>query len=215
VTVSHGSIVNSTCPSITSLSTGIAAFNRWTGNASVTYTGKVSGGTHSVNITDYASFYQSTAWPGSQAGLVAQVVVPNDKYVSLEFKAPAGYLAGLSSTVVGQYIVGATAYSVPISLSISTTCGDFSNPTTYPSTSTVVPGCWKNVAPSNGGLVWHKTGTSCVLQDNKTYYLNFINADVSNVQPGGGTATSNRVGAKCPNGACSDPIQNGGNWPTD
>lgn len=213
VIVSHTSVVQSSCPTINSGTTGIANFTQWTGNQQVVYYGNgPTGGVHSVNVTSFTSFYQANAWPGQQIGLIGQPTLPNGKYVSLVFQVPNGYLAGKPDTILGQYSVGSSGYSAPVSMTISTTCGDFSNPTTNPTTSTVVPGCYKNKSLSPGGIVWRKTG-SCALQDGKTYYLNFINADISNLLPNGqGTAISTR-NSQCPAGSCSDPIDNGpGNW---
>jgi len=196
------------------VSSGIANFTQWTGNQQIVYYGNgPTGGVHNVNVTNFNSFYQATAWPGQQIGLIAQATLPNSKYISLQFAVPNGYLAGKPDTILGQYSVGISGYSAPVSVTISTACGDFSNPTTNPGTSTVVPGCYKNKALSAGGIVWRKT-SSCALQDGKTYYLNFINADIANVLPGNnqGSAISTRNG-QCPAGNCSVPIDNGpGNW---
>jgi len=59
------------------------------------------------------------------------------------------------------------------------------------------------------------TSPSCVLNDNQSYYLNNINADISNVQPivgntAGGTATTTKTatGATCTTAGCTDPIEN-------
>jgi len=171
-----------------------------------------TGGVHSVDVTKFISFYQANAWPGQQIGLIGQPTLPNGKYVSLQFTVPNGYMAGKPDSTLGQYSVGSSGYSAPVSMTISTTCGDFSNPSTNPATSTVVSGCYKNKSLSPGGIVWRKTG-SCALQDGKTYYLNFINADITNLLPGNqGTAISTR-NSQCPAGSCSDPIDNGpGNW---
>ncbi len=94
-------------------------------------------------------------------------------------------------------------------MTISTTCGDFSNPSTPNYTGTVIPGCYikDHTSASSGPLQWRKD-TTCILQDGKDYYLNIISADITNVQPNaGGTATS-----KCSNSACTTPVDNGGSF---
>jgi hypothetical protein len=73
--------------------------------------------------------------------------------------------------------------------------------------------CWKNNKVSDEGIVWHPDGTTgtglCKLQEGKTYYLNFINANVQNVQALGlGSASSTKT-SHCFSGTCSDPISNG------
>ena len=82
-------------------------------------------------------------------------------------------------------------------MSISKSCGDFSDPSVYPSTSTVVPGCYKNKA-SAAATVWRKIG-SCALPGRQ--YYRFINADVSNGNPWQGQRDIAR-NAQCP----SEPV---------
>ena len=81
--------------------------------------------------------------------------------------------------------------------------------------SLVVPGCYKNKATGSSPIVnWENpnhTSPSCVLNDNQSYYLNIINADISNVLPGGGgtaTTTKTATGAICTSSGCTDPIEN-------
>jgi len=121
--------------------------------------------------------------------------------------------ANKPNPLYGAYESGETGNKANYSITISTSCGDFSNPATYPTTSTVVPGCWKNKLATKGLLQWNATGATCVLQNNKTYYLNFINGDISLVQPnGGGTASSTKTSG-CSGGTCELPIYNGpGTW---
>jgi len=208
VTVLKKGIVDGTCPTITSTTSGITSFQRWTGtNTSIL----VNGNSASVDVSSFASVYG--AWPGSIFQETATFSLPTNRYGSLQFTVPAGYFAGAPADRDGLYSLNQTAFTAPVSMTISTTCGDFSDPSNFPGTSTVVRGCYRNKGTTSLSYVvaWAKQGT-CVLEDTKTYYLNFINADISTVQPGGGTAASTQ-NSKCFSGSCQDPIVNGpGNW---
>jgi hypothetical protein len=165
------------------------------------------------DVTSFDALYQAP-WPGNSA-LTAVVTLPTNKYVAAKFHVPAGYMAGYTgSGLYGDYTVNQSGFSTSVSMSISTTCGDFANPATSPNSS-VVPGCWKNKAVTNGYVQWRKDIT-CILHDNADYYLNYINADVSAVQAlsgniAGGSASSTK-NANCGNG-CTNPIANNpGSW---
>lgn len=207
VTISGGG-GGGACPTIPSGTTGITNFTRWSGNQTVYYYGNL-GGNKTVDVTSFDSVYST--WPG-QYGLIAQYSLPVNNYVSMAFHVPVNYTtaSNVPNPLYGEYTVGETGASAPITMTISTSCGDFSNPSTHP-TSTVVPGCYHSLASPGGILLWRNTN-SCVLSSNKTYYLNLINADTSNVTPGGGgTATSSKNSA-C-SSVCTDPVQNGpGTW---
>ena len=193
-----------TSPTLASSTAGIANFTRLTGTVSASY----FGGTHatSVDAGEFDSIY--APWPGNPA-LTAVFDLPTNQYLAEHFKVPANFFGSRAGTTVyGYYTINASGFSAAMSMSISTSCGDFSNPATY-GNSTVVPGCWinKHNAYSAGPLQW-RNGTTCILQDNTDYYLNIINADISLLQPnGGGTAASTR-NANC-SGTCSDPVQDG------
>jgi len=160
-------------------------------------------------VTRFDSIY-SYAWPG--ASVVADFSLPNANYISAVFTVPAGYMtaANAPSNLYGEYYINGSGYSAPVSMTISKSCGDFSNPVNYP-TSSVVAGCFVNKRTADQYIAWTKSG-SCQLTNGTTYYLNIINADISLVTAnGGGTAASTRNG-NC-SGACSVPIQNGpGSW---
>ncbi len=197
------------CATIPSSTTGITSFTQLTGVQNVSYFSTSA----NVDVTKFDELYQAV-WPGNSS-LTAVVTLPTNKYISAVFHVPTGYMAGYSGPgLYGDYTVNQSGFSTSVSLSISTACGDFANPATNPS-STVVPGCWKNKAVTNGYIQWRKD-TTCILQDNRTYYLNFINADVSAVQAinnntAGGTASSTK-NQNCGSG-CSDPIANNpGSW---
>ena len=218
VTVSSTPVVNGTCPTIPG-SGAITSFTQLTGNVNVNY---YSSGTHSVNITQYNSIFgqipSTAAWPGN-SGTTAVITLPTINYISAAFTVPPGYMASAPSNRYGEYYLNPSAYSkAPVSMTISTSCGDFSNPATHAS-STVVPGCYKNKATADTPIVYwenpNHTSPSCVLNDNQSYYLNIINADISNVQPivgntAGGTATTTKTatGATCTTAGCTDPIEN-------
>lgn len=186
-----------TCATIASSTAGITNFTQLTGNQTVTYFGKGIGtGPQTIDVTSYASFWFGT-WPG-QAGRSGWLTVPTNKYMSQQFTVPAGYFAGAASNLYGRYNVGASSNDTTISMTISKQCGDFSNPATYPATSTVLPGCWINNAAASGGFIqWSKAviSGSCNPADGQTYYVNYINADIGNVTPTGGTAASTKNSA--------------------
>jgi hypothetical protein len=199
-------------PTLASTTSGIPNFTRFTGSPSVYYFGA---GSNTVDVTSFAAIYWQ-AWPGN-ASLTADVSLPTNKYIAAEFKVPAGYIAGYhgQSPLYGDYTLnqstGSGGTPAAVSMSISTSCGDFSNPATYPTTSTVVPGCWKNKLTGGGLLQW-RASTTCILQDGVTYFLNEINADVSALQPGGAGTAASTKNVTC-SSACDVPIANGpGTW---
>ena len=197
---------------ITSTTSGIANFTRYTGSPSVYYFGA---GSNTADVTSFDSIFQR-AWPGN-SNLTADISLPTNRYLAAQFKVPAGYIAGYhgQSPLYGDYTLnqstGSGGTPAAVSMSISTTCGDFSNPVTYPTTSTVVPGCWKNKITGGGLLQW-RASTTCVLQDGATYFLNEINADVSAVQPGGAGSAASTRNVAC-SSSCDVPIANNpGTW---
>lgn len=206
VTVSAAS---GNCLTYGSATSGISNYTRWTGNQTADYFGA---GSFSVDVTSFNSVFgigtpEQATWPGNTA-LTAGFNMPNNKYMSLQFTVPAGFM---ETVVSGGYGLNTSGYSAPISMTISdgtAPCGDFSNPATNP-TSKVVSGCWKNTMTSAGTLAWNGTGGSkCLLQDNHTYYLNMINADISNADPAGtASLTSSKTGS-CGGTSCGDPIRN-------
>jgi hypothetical protein len=202
----------SSCTTIASSTPGIANFTQLTGNQNVYYFGSGTGtGNQSVDVTSFASFWFAP-FPG-QNGRSGYLTVPTNKYMSQQFSVPAGYMAGAPSTAYGRYAIGTSSNSTSISMSISTKCGDFSNPATYPTTSSVVPGCWINLGSPGGFVQWVKTATSgaCVLTDGQTYFVNYINADVSQVTPTGGTAASDQ-NANCTPTSCKMSLFSSGNF---
>ncbi len=206
VTVSSGSGGGS-CPTIASSGSGITSFKRLSGSVTISYGGL---GNKSKDSTSFASVFNS-AWPGDY-NLAAIIPLPVSTYMSLQFTVPSPYFSTAPSTLYGEYSVGETGYSAPISMTISSSCGDFSQPGT--SGSTVVAGCYKNSITSTQYLFWKNQAGKCQLQDGQTYYLNIINADVSNVTANGGTATSTK-NTQCTATNCSVPLANGpGSWST-
>ena len=211
VTVPPAGTVTAGCtnpPTLASTTSGITNFTQATGTQSVFYFGA---GSKAVDLTSFDSIYW-LKWPGNST-LTADFSLSTNKYISAQFKVPAGYIAGYSgSGLYGNYAIAQSNVSAPVSMTISTACGDFSSPVTYP-TSTVVPGCWKNKLTVGGILQW-RADTTCILHDNTTYFLNIINADISALRPGGAGSAASTKNANC-SGVCSDPIGNGpGSWTT-
>ena len=193
------------CPAIPIAGGG--NFTQVTGNVNLQYSGHP---TASVNMTDFSSIYHSSAWPAS-LNWIALFSLRKDGYISAGFKPPANYFTASNApaNLYGEYYVSETLYSAPVSMTISTSCGDFSAPGQG---STVVPGCYLNNGVSKSFIAWEiqGPGRTCVLSGDTQYYLNIINADIGNVTPGGGSATQT-----CGSPSCIDPISNGpGNWGT-
>jgi len=212
VIVPHDLVVVSTCPTITSTTAGITNFTRWTGTPKV-YLDSGLGSSKNADITSFDALYGT--WPG-QYGNILYFMLPNVSYLSMAFTIPNNYMtaANKPNPLNGAYKTGETGDKTLASFTISTTCGDFSNPATYPTTSTVLPGCWKNKQSSSTTLFqWNSSGTTCVLQNNKTYYLNAISADISQVQPNGAGTAASTKNTYCSGGTCELPIYNGpGTW---
>ena len=199
------------CPTIIPGSTtGIPNFTQFTGIQPVSYFSTSA----NVDVTSFDALYQAP-WPGNSS-LTAVVTLPTNKYVSAKFHVPAGYMAGYTGTgLYGDYTVNQSGFSASVSMSISRTCGDFAQPGSLNPTTTVVPGCWVNKKVTGGFVQWRKDST-CILNDNTDYYLNYINADVSGIRvisgnTAGGTASSTK-NANC-GSSCTDPIANNpGSW---
>ncbi len=177
---------------------------------------RVGGDQHTItaDMTSYAAVFGTFPSTGQQAF----DVMPIANYISMQVQPPAGFFAGASADWWSKIGPGTSNDDTKVSVTISTSCGDFSNPSTD-SGSTVVPGCYKVGANAEGGVAFSAapiTGISkCVLADlpaGKSYYFNLINANITNVTSTGGTASSYRDGAgsKCTGqAACSLPIENG------
>jgi hypothetical protein len=180
--------------------------------ALTTVTNFGDGSRHTADPTSFDSAFLH-AWPGL-LGEQLLFNIPSAQFYSLAFTVPAGYSASHpQSDFYGLYSIGQSGYSVPVSMTISTKCGDFSNPVSGGGASSVI--CYGDKVKNNGFLqAWYVNGngTSCNLVDGKQYFLNLINADITGVVPnGGGTAHSLSVQTKCPNNACANPVQIQGN----
>jgi len=197
---------SSPCPTISGQGP-VANWTQLSGHVIVNYR---QYGSRAVDIADFASTFDypglaTNSWPGTY-GLYAGIHLPNYKYVSARFTVPFGIDM---SSWYGQYSIGDIHFTAPISMSISYTCGDFGqfNP------SSIVPHCLVNAATAGTALLWQGApdDQACVLQPAYVYYLNLINADISQL-PSTGIAVSTANSA-CDTGACFDPIINGpGNW---
>ncbi|HEX4415887.1 MAG TPA: hypothetical protein VH107_19810 [Lacipirellulaceae bacterium] len=177
---------------------------------------KVGGDQHTItaDMSQFASVFGS--FPGRN-GDIAYDNLPIGNYISLQFSLPSGFVENAPTLPIPYYqwlfMMGETGMDTKVSMSISTSCGDFS-PTTI-SGSTVVNNCRKVGLKADGGVQFFAEGdpnSQCVLQDNVTYYLNLINANVTNVTPTGGSAASYRDGPGTHCGGkstCSVPMING------
>ena len=140
-------------------------------------------GTRMIAPVDFDTVYTSPMifssvqpWP-AQIGLISSFAMAEDSYVSLVFTIPSGYFEGLGKPAYGLYSVGESQFSALVSMTLSTSCGDFSDPTV--SGSTVIPGCRLNKGAADSGLRWTSSSPGeCQLFSGATYYLNIINADI-------------------------------------
>lgn len=209
VTVNTGT--GGSCPVIAGDGTqGVNSFSRWTGTQSVFYFGSGQGtGNQSADVTSYNSSWaiSPAVWPQSY-GRQPVFPLPSTNYMAQQFSVPAGYFAGAPTNIYGEYLVGSSQNDALVSMTISTKCGDFSNPQT--SGSSVVSGCYIKNAQTGGFLMWSKS-FGCTLTDGQTYYLNIINADITNVTPTGGTAASSMT-SNCLGGSCRVPLSNQGTF---
>lgn len=177
---------------------------------------RVGGDQHTItaDMTSYSSVFGTFPSTGQQA----VDILPIGNYISMQVQPPAGFFAGASNAWQSALGPGTSYDDTKVSVTISTKCGDFSNPSTDAGSS-VVAGCYKNGAIAEGGVVYSKAlipGVSkCVLTDlpaGQSYYFNLINANITGVTSTGGTAASYRdgPGSKCTGQAgCSLPIENG------
>lgn len=212
---SMSAFAQSACPTIASTDATVANFTVLT-QADANY------GPHgivSVNTQNFQQLFseppQSKPWPGV-LGTYVTVAVPANRYVSVPFTVPANFFG--TKPVYGSYTLGETNASTPLAMTISTACGDFSDPATKGST--VLPGCFKTSVKPDGGITWsnNPTATQCKIENGKTYYLNFINA-ITNSSGTAAASLSNRVknnlqkSPYCPGKVCGDPLINGfGSW---
>jgi len=206
VTILHGVQPTGGCTRLVPNAAG-GSFTGLGGTVNLTYSGHPNA---LVDITNFDSIYQK-AWPGS-FGWLANLPVPKAGYISAHFKPAANYFTAgnVPLNLYGEYQIGETFFSAAASMTISTQCGDFSNP--QASGSTVVPGCYINSAVADQYLAWTNSAGNCKLSGSTDYYLNVINADITNVTPSGGAATSTANSA-CGTTTCITPLADGpGSW---
>jgi hypothetical protein len=196
----------------TTAPTGFLTVASWTmrpatANTSVSYFGF---GSQNVDPTSFTSVFNLPnrtvhPWPGTY-NADPVINLPINQYLSLAFHTaipPAKYFtaSNVPSSLFGEYQVGSSSFTATVSMTISTSCGDFGQSTT------VVPGCVLNKGGDSSFFQWQNAGT-CVLHDNTQYYLNVINADISSF-PAKSTAKS----SVCPGSSCTVPLINGpGDW---
>lgn len=201
-----------TCPTISSADKTVSSFTQLTGS---TVVGRFSAATEQSTTVDPTSMnsvmnykISNTEWPNT-TGMAAVFNLPNDKYLSMKFTIPAaGMPNSATKKVYGTYNLNESSFSVPVTMTISTACGDFSAPG---STSTVL--CTNPRAVPNNGLFFVNypiASTSiCTLHNGGTYYLNVISATVTN-----GVAKSNAASGmlgtkRCIGSSCPVPLMNG------
>ncbi|MEP6483192.1 MAG: hypothetical protein ABJB01_02000 [Rudaea sp.] len=151
-------------------------------------------------------------FPGSVSGQQLSGNLPTNTYMSMQFKITPEYAAVFQPGDYYKFSQGLSEFGAAESFSISTSCGDFSNPAAYAS-STVVQNCWKTGLHAGGGIAWFivpKFG-ECNLSPGVTYYWNIINANATGVTPTGGTASStlNAPGSTCSQATCRVGIEDG------
>ncbi len=175
-----------------------------------TTTVRIGGDQHNQtsDMTNYVSVFGG--FPGNPN--TAYDSLPINNYISMAFTPPAGFYANAPIGWYLDYSVGTSFDDTKVSMTISTSCGDF-RPTT--GTSTVVKNCYKVGVIAQGFLQTFAQGdplSQCVLTDGQTYYWNIINANISGLTATGGSAKSYKdgPGSQCTGkSACSVPLQNG------
>ncbi len=176
-------------------------------------TNRNDGNTVNRDSTSFDSIFATATsphWPGGK--VTTNIFLPTTNYVALAFTVPANFFSTPPNDtgVIGEYSLNASNFSKAfVAMSISTKCGDFSAPS--PSSSTL---CVANNLYSDDFITWTSAaGSSCRLENGKSYYLNIINASVENVLPnGGGTATST-ANSHCAGNKCEDtPTNTMGSW---
>jgi len=207
VTVDKKDVVQTgACPKVVPSSTaGITSFLSAT-TVGITFLGCQTCVNGTKDPSDFRNVFVDS-WPG-RFGLANQVSLPKSKYMSMGFTVPDNYMPSAPANLYGLYTIGETGFAqgAATSITISKECGDFAPPA---SGSSVVPGCYKNKLTADQYLAYVKSG-SCQLTAG-AYFLNVINADISNLTPSGGSAAST-AGPQCPSGNCIVPLQLGGNW---
>jgi hypothetical protein len=206
------------CPPLVNTASPGNPYTRVTGTIQVDDFGE--GTMVSVDSTQFSSIWSHPGdpqlpWPSGYDQNVL-IPLPTSQYLSAAFTVPVGYFDAAPPTLYGELSIQETGITGPISMTISTSCGDFS-PSNLPG-STVVPGCYLNLGTAESGEIEWRSTDSCALQSGHSYYYNIINADISSLTPhGGGSATPALT--RCADNilglfdTCTDPILNGpGSW---
>jgi len=193
-----------TCPTIR----GQGEITVWTQMSGSVMVNHREYGNAVVDITAFASIFDYPGlglgpWPGAY-NLYTGMTLPLNKYVSAAFTVPSSIDM---TSLRGEYSIEAAHFSAPVSMSISTMCGDFGQ------FDAVIANCLLNSASAGQSLSWQGAADAqaCVLQPGVTYYLNLINADISQLASTGiAVSTAN---AACTAAGCFVPLINGpGNW---
>jgi hypothetical protein len=179
-------------------------FTHWAGKYQLDFCNSGCTSPAAIDVSKLDEIF-GPSWPGKIAGEIVFLKLLVKNYFSAQFTVPTGLL---KTGMYGGYKNGETNNQALYSMTISTTGGDFSNPS-LPG-STVVPGCYKNKT-AGVPMQWNADPAKpCALVNGKTYYLNFVNADISHVLPGGkGYMTSTKTGTCVAGTYCVLPIYNG------
>lgn len=134
-------------------------------------------------------------WPGKR-NVTQRPYIGSNSFLALQFTVPSTYPTNRS----GGLKISETNFTGPLTMTMSTSCGDFG------ATSQISPKCIVSGGQAGQSLTWstYPAGTttgdnSCRLTPGQTYYFNLLYAPISNP-----TQTS------CTAGECSNPIYNGG-----
>lgn len=142
----------------------------------------------------YPAMTPVTEWPSLALSEVVGPMVVYKKYISAQFTVRAE-----SVPKAGQLSITQTNFQKPISMTISTRCGDFDQ-----ASHNIPAGCARPMLRGEGFLAWEVAGTSssCRLTVGQTYYLNLIYADLAN------SANGKPLGSSTCQGQCSNNIKN-------
>jgi len=136
---------------------------------------------------------QPNMWPGTY-NLQQRPSITNNQFVALAFTVPANY----PTNKYGYLMLAETNFQGRMSMTISSTCGDFG------ATNPISQKCILNDGGASSQMLWstYTSGSvyngSCHLTAGQTYYLNMIYAPIAT--PGS---------SSCAEGSCANAIQNG------
>lgn len=207
----NGSSVTATSSQTVSVSTGGGGGDTCVNNTGITRQtfGQVQYNNLDARDTDLTLFENvfghnpggtNRIFPGT-TNINQRIMMARNQYVALKFTVPST----LTVNTFGYFRFEETQpQTARMSYTISKTCGDFSTTPTSPMNAK----CIVNDGPVNSILAWgyypSQGSSMCQLTPGETYYLNIIQAPLSNL-----------TSSYC-SGTCGDTMQNkkgGGGWP--